>query len=222
MKPLLPRIRWPNIVIYIPSAIVGYAVYFLVIWLAVRYGLHTHPYGVIEMIEYIDTFVLILAVAIPVLWALIMSFTRFIGNKKDIAVAEKKAKLEGGAVVDTVNAQLAEKYWFGYAILGILGALACAGLALFIGDILAGRGYLVGDEEIAFATIAIAVVLEIVADCKIINSLGDIGFFLRKEQQAIETFLHPVEPVADEEMKAEPKSDVEQIAELLAQVLAKK
>lgn len=217
MKLRLPRIKWPWLLVHIPTAFLLWTAYYA-ITVGLTWSLVTGYHGfVIRMFTYVTDYIVIaIAVAVPVVWAILMSFNRFIDNKKDILMAQKQAKIDNTVVADTVNAELASKYWFGYLILGIFGAVICAGIALYITDVAAAKGYVAGTEEIALAAVVIGFGLELVADVKVINNLGDKAYFLRREQAAVEKFLNGDEPASDEE-EVKQKSVDELVDDLIAQ-----
>lgn len=101
-----------------------------------------------------------------------------------------------------------------YLIIPILGAVVTTLISALIVDIAIGRGYLIGNEEIAAATLILNVALYCLADYYLIGHVGDATYYKTIEAKVADTVKSAGK--TDDEMN---KDD---LIQLLAQAILKK
>ena len=154
------------------------------------------------------------ALAIVGFIAVMMCVSRYLENEKDNVIKMKEAKLYDMATVDEVNLELSKKFWFGYLIVAVVGAVISSMLALIATDII-GSLYAIEDEGyIIVMCSAIALAVWLIGDKYLFTRLGDSAYFARVESHAIDLFLNgdiPPEIKTDEIPVAENVPDTDEV-----------
>lgn len=159
------------------------------------------------MFENIPNFEIVALVALAVVGfiAVVMCVSRFLENEKENAVAKKNAVMNGTAY-DTVNEELSRKFWFGYLIVAVVGAVASVAVGLVLSDLILSELTIYGESRLTAVCVGVSVFVWIVCDVVFFSRLGDSAYFATVEKKAINAFLTPTEDkIKDEEKPAEEK-----------------
>ena len=152
--------------------------------------------------------VAVVSLAIVGFIAVMMCVSRYLENEKDNAVKRKDAMI-AGTTYDTVNEALSKKFWYGYLIVAVAGALISSVLALVITDIV-GALYPIEDPGyILILNVALSVVVWVIGDRYLFTRLGDNAYFAKVEARAISAFLGDT---VQDEVKDEPEPAPEDVA----------
>ncbi len=133
-----------------------------------------------------------IALGVVAMVAIVMCVSRFLENEKENANEKKLAKMNG-TEYDTVNEELSRKFWCGYLIVAILGAIVSVALGIVVADAVFTMVHVVDETRLTLYTIAICALVWIVCDHTLFTRLGDNAYFSKIEKDAIETFLSPVD-----------------------------
>lgn len=127
-----------------------------------------------------------LAIACAVVWCMMVQYSRYVSNQKEL----KTAVLTGTATDKTaVDTTVGGKFWFGYVLIpGLFAVLSAFGM-LYVTDIVSARGYVNGAEECALLTMVGSVLIYAGLDRWLVSNLGDAAFFKKVEEQVIDGFL---------------------------------
>jgi len=124
--------------------------------------------------------------------AIMMCISRYLENEKDNACKRKDAILNGGTY-DTVNEELSKKFWIGYLIVAIAGAVVSVGLGLLLTDLVSAYLAITDPERLLCLSVALGVGVWVIGDRYLFTRLGDSAYFARVESDAIKVFLGDTE-----------------------------
>ena len=130
--------------------------------------------------------------------AIMMCISRYLENEKDNACKRKDVALNGGTY-DTVNEELSKKFWVGYLVVAIAGAVVSVGLGLLLTDLISAYLAVTDPERLLCLSVALGVGVWVIGDRYLFTRLGDSAYFARVESDAIKTFLGDTEiPISTE------------------------
>ena len=137
--------------------------------------------------------------------AIMMCISRYLENEKDNACKRKDAILNGGTY-DTVNEELSKKFWVGYLVVAIAGAVVSVGLGLLLTDLISAYLAITDPERLLCLSVALGVGVWVIGDRYLFTRLGDSAYFARVESDAIKVFLGDTEvPTPNEESTEGPE-----------------
>lgn len=120
--------------------------------------------------------------------AVMLCISRYLENEKDNACKAKLAKMDGTAY-DTVNAELSKKFWYGYLVVAIVGAVVSVAIALVVLDLVDACYHIVDETRLMMVYLVLSVLVWVIGDYFLFTRLGDSAYFARVEYRAIKTFL---------------------------------
>jgi len=139
--------------------------------------------------------------------AVMLCISRYLENEKDNACKAKLAKMDGTAY-DTVNETLSKKFWYGYLVVAIVGAVVSVAISLVILDLVDAYYHIADETRLMTVYLALSVIVWVFGDYFLFTRLGNNAYFARVEFRAIKAFLG----VSDEETlseNSEPELDIE-------------
>lgn len=129
--------------------------------------------------------------------AVLMCVNRYLENEKDNANKRKLAKMDGTAY-DTVNEALGKKFWYGYLVVAVVGAVVSVILGLVLTDLVDAYYHIEDGARLMCVCLALCVGVWLVGDYALFTRLGDSAYFARVERGAISVFLGDTETVTAE------------------------
>ncbi len=136
--------------------------------------------------------------------AVMLCISRYLENEKDNACKAKLAKMDGTAY-DTVNEALSKKFWYGYLVVAIVGAVVSVAISLVVLDFADAYYHIVDETRLMMVYLALSVIVWVIGDYFLFTRLGDSAYFARVEFRAIKTFLGvPDEETLSEDSEPEP------------------
>ena len=105
-----------------------------------------------------------------------------------------------GGTYDTVNEELSKKFWVGYLVVAIAGAVVSVGLGLLLTDLISAYLAITDPERLLCLSVALGAGVWGIGDRYLFTRLGDNAYFARVESDAIKVFLGDTEvPTTTEE-----------------------
>ena len=140
--------------------------------------------------------------------AVMMCISRYLENEKDNACKRKEAMLNGGTY-DTVNEELSKKFWVGYLVVAVAGAVVSVGLGLLLTDLIDAYFAIADSGRLLCLAVALGVGVWVIGDRYLFTRLGDSAYFARVESDAIRAFLGDTEvPTPNEESTEDPVTEL--------------
>lgn len=191
LRPRIPRIHWPWVEVHIPTLAACYLTWVLVGASCVAL---VHRYGITMLFEHITDANTVWAAVLGVTMflALIVTYSAFIENQKSEKDKAKEAKLNG-TTYDSVNGAISQKFFWGYAIIAIVGAAVVATVVMFAINCLAEtewQEWVATTDRAMLVGCIISCLAYIFMDKYLLRNAADGSFFKAIEEPAIDAFLN--------------------------------